>query len=192
MDSDCLKYVWKNYYYLSWNFEWPVQFCWTVSQAGSEWVPIVDSISSSMQCLQTGKNNPTSKYLSREDCFRSVNSEDINYSLNVLTLMSAATLTTLQVQCRDTLLCLFLAPRVLCSEGRRVYFSCSLLQQASVFSGLGGKEKCHHLLLGISQQVLSLSSFLAASRSIPLEKSGDNARLSGRGGGGEMGVCNPK
>lgn len=59
------------------------------------------------------------------------------------------------------------------------------------FLWLGGKEKCHHLLLGISQQVLSLSLSLPNVLSLwkrvvimlgyPEEEEE-----------GKQGVCNPK
>lgn len=40
------------------------------------------------------RNNLLSKHQRREDCFNSVNSEAINYILNLLMLLSATTLTT--------------------------------------------------------------------------------------------------
>jgi len=65
---------------------------------------------------------------------------------------------------------------VLRSEGKRVYFSSQLRRHPS-FSLAGKSRGRHHLLLGISQQVLSL--FLSLSlwppAPSPLEKSGDNA-----------------
>lgn len=73
-------------------------------------------------------------------------------------------------------------------EERRVYFSSMLLCQplfslagGRVGGGVGGGEyeKCHYLLLGISQQVFSLSFSQHAILSL-LEKSGDNAGLSGK------------
>lgn len=79
------------------------------------------------------------------------------------------------------LFCLFLAPTVLHSEGRRVYFSSlSIYYPGFSLAWDGGGD---HLLLGISQQVLSLPLSRSAQCSIPLEKSVDNAGPSGRGGG---------
>lgn len=78
------------------------------------------------------------------------------------------------------LLCLFLAPTVLHSEGRRVYFSSLSIYYPGFSLAWDGGD---HLLLGISQQVLSLPLSRSAQCSIPLEKSVDNAGLSGRGGG---------
>lgn len=180
MDSDCVKYVWKKIItiYPSILDDQSILLnslmSWVRVRAHTRFWQRLRRI------LANRQNNPLSKHHWHKDCLNSVNSESINYTF--LTCWHWCQLWPTQWQCRDTLLCLFLATRVLRSQRRRVYFS-SLLLHHPLFSLIFFFGGCHHLLLGISQQVLSLST----PCSIPLEKSGDNARLSGRGGGGETG-----
>lgn len=129
--------------------------------------------------LANRQNNLLSKHPWHKDCFNCVDSETINYVFNALTLMAAAT-QTMAAQ-RHTALFIFSSQGV--TQWRKEsLFLLPASTSPSVFSGWGGGGR-HHLLLGILQQVLSLSG----PCSIPLEKSGDNAGLSGRGGGGETG-----
>lgn len=108
--------------------------------------------------LAKRQTNLLYKHHWRKDCFGSVNLEAINYSFNVFAPMPAATL-TMCVQ-KHRVVCLFLAPRVLHSEGGE-FISLACFSISLCFLWLGGKKKCHHLLLGISQQALSLTPALS-------------------------------
>lgn len=77
------------------------------------------------------------------------------------------------------LLCLFLAPMVLHSEGRRVYLSSlSIYYPGFSLAWDGGTTFSWEF-----HSKCSLPLSQSAQCSIPLEKSVDNAGLSGRGGG---------
>lgn len=83
------------------------------------------------------QNNLLSKHQRHTDCFNSVSSEAINYILNLL-MLSTTTLTAARQ--RQTAL-FILSSRVLCSERRRVYFSCFASPSTSVFSSGRGAAK---------------------------------------------------
>lgn len=89
------------------------------------------------------------------------------------------TVTSRTAEERDAALFIFSSHGV-AQWGEESLFLFSVYLLPWVFSGMGRGD---HLLLGISQQVLSLPLSQSAQCSIPLEKSVDNAGPSGRGGG---------
>lgn len=99
------------------------------------------------------QNNLLSKHQRHTDCFNSVSSEAINYILNLL-MLSTTTLTAARQ--RQTVY--FKLPGCCAVRGGE-FISLALLLHQLLFSLVaGGRLKCHHLLLGISQQVSSPSA----------------------------------
>lgn len=125
-----------------------------------------------------------SKQHLHKDCFNSVNSEGINYVFNVLTLMPAGTL-TMAVQ-RHTALFIFSSQGVM-QWGEESLFLFPASPSPSVFSARGGGGEKRKVPPPSPGNFTASALSLCPPCSIPMEKSGDNAKLSGRGGGGETG-----